>query len=72
MRNLNKGRDSDIETVVSWITVHSLHLVTVQTWTLPNCFLGLSLFTLLFFMCGFSCCQYIVLDVIPLFLCEMS
>jgi hypothetical protein len=38
-----------------------------STWTLPDCFLGLFLFIVLFFMCSFSYCQYLVLDVIPLF-----
>jgi hypothetical protein len=55
--------------VVPWVTVHSLHLVTVQPGPYPTVFLGLSLSSSCYFSCVVlvSCCQYLVLDVIPLF-----
>jgi hypothetical protein len=57
-------------TVVPWVTVHSLHLVTVQPGPYPTVsWASLSLSSPCYFSCVVlvSCCQYLVLDVIPLF-----
>jgi hypothetical protein len=61
-RDARKGRPvylvemHHVRTVVSWMTVHSLHFMTVQPGTLPDCFPGLSLSL----PCYFSCVDLVV------------